>query len=211
MGNWFDEIEIWAFAGKMGCGKNYLAEKVFLDLLAERDVLFSDSVVIHAPLVVAFADHLKIHCLGLCAGVTYESVFGQKTLESRQILQSVGSEMRQTVGVDVWVRILENWIRMHASRGVKRFLLTDLRHQNELAWAKSVGAKTIYIKAEARNLDRLEHDANRDQLMMARLSSHESETSLDGLEREFTLVVDNDYGDEEKAVLQLKSILLPRR
>ena len=44
-------MEIFGFSGKMGSGKNYVAEKFFLPNLSKKN-----------SLVIGFADHLKIDC-----------------------------------------------------------------------------------------------------------------------------------------------------
>lgn len=201
MSSWIDNVEIWGFGGKMGCGKNYLAEEVLMPILL--DIGYKKEESEGETMVVAFADHLKIHCLATNPSLSYENVFGKKTSYSRQILQSTGTNMRHEYGADVFIRALENWIRTHASRGIRKFIITDIRRQNELDWVHRIGGKTIYIHAPNRNESQLMEEAggNRDTMMI--LASHESERLIESMRRQFSTIVENDYGQENLVIDQI--------
>lgn len=175
-------IEIYGFSGLLGSGKNYVAEKIFYPLLPPKPTLF-----------VAFADHFKLDC-HIRHNIPYEDVFYRKTPHSRRLLQTVGQEARQEHGADIWIRTLAAWIRLHAERGIQRFIITDVRYPNEIEWVKSQGGKVFLIWAPQRHLDGLRQECQGDQALMDSISSHSSEQS--NAPELFTAVINNDYQDE---------------
>ena len=77
--------------------------------------------------VLAFADHFKVDCI--CKhNANYDKVFGEKDFETRRLLQLAGTEQgRNKFGYDIWIRTLETWIKILNSRGVERFIISDVR------------------------------------------------------------------------------------
>lgn len=175
------KINIYGFSGKLGCGKNYLAEKIFKPT---------------PPfLLLAFADPLKIE---LCVreNIPYESVFHTKDHQSRIALQKYGTEMREKYGPYIWINYMHNLIKMHSERGIYTFIITDVRYPNELMWIKSLGGVIVRIEAPQRNLDELKKEANGDPAKMQEISSHSSEIALDNYQTQFDYIINNDYGVE---------------
>lgn len=188
-------LELFGFSGKMGTGKNYLAEKLFKALLPRKNTL-----------VLALADHFKVDC---CAkdGVKYQKVFVAKDEETRKLLQKRGTEEGRAVyGEDIWIRILEIWIRRHHETGVERVIVTDLRFPNEVEWLKSLGGITFRIEAPERNLDRLRHEAKGDSERMQEIQSHASEIALDGYHG-FDYLIENDYSHQPLVANRVRDIV----
>lgn len=177
----FRNLEIYGFSGKMGTGKNYIAEKLFKAMLPPKNTL-----------VVALADHFKIECC-VKDKVEYEKVFGLKDDKTRNLLQKRGTEEgRNVYGHDIWINILETWIKRHHETGIERIIVTDLRFPNEVEWLKSIGGTTFRIEAPNRNIDRLKQEAKEDMERLNRIKNHESETALDYYNN-FDYVINNDY------------------
>jgi len=177
-------MEIIGISGKIGSGKNYVAEVLLLPRLPPKPTL-----------VMALADHFKVDA---CAkdGLDYDRVFVNKDEESRRILQRRGTEEgRNKYGEDIWIRTLETWIRVYGDRGIKRVIIADIRFQNEAAWIKKAGGTLIRVVAPARTHARMHTEATSDDAY-ARIQTHVSETDLDAYTA-FDYVVHNDDADND--------------
>jgi CO dehydrogenase nickel-insertion accessory protein CooC1 len=109
-------VEIIGLLGHQGVGKNYIAEKILPKLLPNKNTV-----------VLAFADHFKIDCISKY-GAEYDKVYGEKDFKTRKLLQKVGTEEgRNKYGDDIWIKTLDNWIKTLNSRGVERFIISDVR------------------------------------------------------------------------------------
>jgi len=85
-------IELYGFSGKLGSGKNFIAEKVFKEMFYDVPTL-----------IMAFADQFKIDCIVL-DNINREEIFHKKTETSRKMLQKRGTEEgREKYGEDIWV------------------------------------------------------------------------------------------------------------
>jgi len=189
------KIEIYGFSGKMGTGKNYVAEKLFISMLPKKNFM-----------IMALADHFKIECCGK-DGIKYERVFVSKDDETRSLLQKRGTEEgRDVYGPDIWITILSYWIRLYTDRGVERFIITDLRFPNEVEWVKSMGGNTFRIEAPLRNFERLEQESEHDQTRLDVIKNHSSETSLDDY-KNFDYIIRNDPEDQPKVPNRIRDIV----
>ena len=199
-------LELYGFSGKMGTGKNYIAEKLFKAMLPSKNTV-----------ILALADHFKVEC---CAkdGINYNRVFGDKDGESRKLLQKRGTEEGRAVyGEDIWTRTLETWIRRHHETGVERVIITDLRFPNEVEWVKKLGGMTFRINATDRNRSRLQQEAERmgaesndsisleDRVNM--IANHSSEVALDNRDGMFDFLIDNDYCHQRDVPNQVRDII----
>lgn len=181
-------MEIYGFSAKLGCGKNHVAEKYFLPMLPPKP-----------SMIVAYADFFKVEAI-VKDGLEREKVFGVKDRKTREILQHRGTEEgRNQYGDDIWVKILEETMNLYYQRGIKRFLITDVRFPNELAQIKRLGGVVFYISAPQRNSERLKIEEDD---MSA--SSHLSETALDNYS-DFDYVIYND--PENDVVTQVRDIV----
>ncbi|MEX0597151.1 MAG: HAD family hydrolase [Candidatus Paceibacterota bacterium] len=202
-------LELYGFSGKMGTGKNYIAEKLFKAMLPSKNTV-----------ILALADHFKVEC---CAkdGVAYHRVFGEKDGESRKLLQKRGTEEGRAVyGEDIWTKTLETWIRRHHETGVERVIITDLRFPNEVEWIKKLGGMTFRINALDRNKTRLYQEAERMGVEMGvgvesisledrvnKIANHSSEIALDGHDDMFDFLIDNDYCHQANVPNQVRDII----
>jgi len=186
------KIRLYGFSGKLGSGKNYLAENIF-------------ETVGEGPITLAFGDQLK---MDLCAreNYSYERIFHTKDHQSRIALQKYGTEMREKYGPDIWITYLHNWIKMHVDRGNTTFIVSDVRYPNELAWFKTLGGIIIRIEAPQRNLDELMKETNGDPEKMKAIATHSSETALDNYQDQFDYIINNDYGHEMSVITELANI-----
>ena len=120
-------MELIGLLGHQGVGKNYIAEVVLKEILPKKNTV-----------ILAFADHFKVDCI--CKhGASYKKVFEKKDFPTRRLLQLVGTEEgRNKYGSDIWIKTLETWIKLLNSRGVERFIICDVRFQNEANWIKKL-------------------------------------------------------------------------
>ncbi len=188
-------MQIIGLLGHQGVGKNYIAEIVLPKMLSQKNTV-----------VLAFADHFKIDCISK-HNADFNKVYGQKDYETRILLQKVGTEEgREVFGYDIWVRTLHNWIKVLHSRGVKRFIISDLRFQNEVEWIKSLNGIIIKINAPNRYQNRLEIETGNDIDKINEIKNHPSEANIDNIEI-YDILVNNDYNDNIEKQL-LHSIIL---
>jgi phosphomevalonate kinase len=185
---------IYGFSGKMGTGKNYICENMFLPIIKHetgKDVL-----------QLAFADQIKVNVMTKY-NLTKEDVCDKKSADVRHLLQKEGTEEgRDKLGTNIWVNYLDKWIDLHRSRGIEHFLITDVRFINEVEYIKSKGGRVIRIEAEERNRERLERENNGEHIRQ-----HRSETELDTY-TDFDLVLNNDRdSDQQKLHQTLKDFL----
>lgn len=188
-------MELYGFSGKMGTGKNYIAEKVFSPLLPKKNTI-----------VMAFADHFKVDA---CAKLRldYDKVFGEKDDETREKLQKMGTEEgRAKYGKNIWIDVMDTWIRVHQERGIERVIITDVRFLNEVEYVKSKGGKVFRIHAPKRNLERLSREAMGDAERIDALKKHVSETELDSYDDfDYIILNDPEYNAEEQLDIYLSA------
>ena len=182
-------VEIIGLLGHQGVDKNYLAEKILPKILPQKNTV-----------VLAFADHFKIECISKF-GADYDKVFGKKDFDTRKLLQRVGSEEgRDKYGADIWIKHLHNWIKVLSSRGVERFIISDVRFENEAKWVKSVNGEIIKINAPSRYRQRLENETNGNEEKIQELMNHSSEKNIDSIDI-FDFLVNNDFNDDIESQL----------
>jgi len=168
-------------SGKMGCGKNYIGEKVILPLLALYGI---------RSICVAFADYLKL--IGYTRHkLSYEKMYYVKDSATRAKLQEIGDEEReQDINIFINSVILE--IRKHQDRGIHVVIVTDVRFINEYEFIESLGI-CLRIVAPKRTEARLRQEANGDEKEYNRIKNHKSEWLLD--ETKFKYEIHNDEDD----------------
>lgn len=194
--------EIIGLLGHQGVGKNYIAEKILPEILIKS----------RNTVVLAFADHLKIECISKL-GADFDKVYGEKDYETRKLLQITGTEEgRDKYGKDVWIKTLENWIKVLNSRGVERFIISDVRFANEAEWVKSMGGTVIKISSPQRYQARLMKESSKGgnsgkslEQRMKELMEHPSEKEIDTV-KTFDFEIKNDPGDNPREELARKMI-----
>lgn len=173
-------MKLIGISGKMGVGKNYLA-----------DILVKYNLNNYKVLQMAFADQLKVDCI-VRDGVEYDKVFGDKDKNSRMMLQRRGTEEgRDKYGKDIWVNYMRNWIRIYGERGIDAVIITDVRFKNEAVLVKEMGGVLINIVSPKRNIIRVEKECLKFGGSIQDTMSHRSETDLDDF-NEFDYVFNND-------------------
>jgi len=188
-------VEIYGFAGKLGSGKNYLAEKVFSKMLEPKPTVF-----------LCFADQIKIDGI-YKKGLDRNKCWIKKDEKTRRTLQTVGTEEgRDVFGKDVWINNAKEWMIMHAFRGIKRIIITDMRFKNEFDFIENLGGTNINVISPKRNKQALDRESGGDAEKRAILAGHSSETELDS-GRIFAYTIFNDFGDEIKAVIECRDIV----
>jgi hypothetical protein len=174
-------INIYAFSGKLGTGKDYLARKF---------IKIND---LHNYAYVCFSDIIKLNTI-VFDKIDFDRVFVAKDEESRSLLQRNGTENgRNKYGEDVWIRYMHNSIRMHAMRGIKNVIITDLRFKNEYEYLNALGAVIFRIEAPQRHRDKVIEEFGTDRVM-----THSSETDLDDVKFEKT--IRNDYNEDQESI-----------
>lgn len=173
-------------AGKMGCGKDYTCNNLVIPVLKYYN---------HTFLQVSFADQIKINVMTK-NNIQFNDVYINKTQNTRRLLQLEGTENgRDILGKDIWIRYLENWIKVHESRGIQNFICTDVRFQNEFDYIKDRGGIVLRIDAPERNIERLLSESRGDSNILETLKTHRSECDLDTLTDDcFDLIIKNDPG-----------------
>ena len=174
-------MELIGFLGHQGVGKNYLAETILPKILNKKNTV-----------ILAMADHFKVD--SICKyNLEYDKVFGEKDYYTRKKLQEIGTEEgRCKYGEDIWVNILATWIKTLNKRGTERFIITDLRFQNEVDWCKSMGGTVIKINAPNRYMKRVENESMKNNSNKESIINHPSESGIDKISN-YDYIVDNDY------------------
>lgn len=189
-------------AGKMGTGKDYVCNNIVIPILQKYQSRF---------LQMSFADQIKVNVMTK-NNISFNDIYVDKNNETRTLLQTEGTELgRDVLGHDIWIRYFDNWMKVYKSRGVKHFILTDVRFSNEVEYIKRSGGILIYVKAPQRNYNRLFRESDGDPHIIEKLSNHISECDLDTLPEDcFDTIILNDGEDLLKESFQkITNILSP--
>ena len=175
-------MEIIGLMGHQGVGKNYIADVLLKNLPKKNSV------------IIAFADHFKVDCI--CKhNCEYNKVFGEKDYETRRMLQKVGTEEgRNVFGENIWINVTETWIKLLNERGVERFIICDVRFQNEADWIKKMNGILVKIIAPKRYRIRLERETNNNEELMNQIKNHKSEVMIDEFS-DYDIQIKNDIDD----------------
>lgn len=80
-------------------------------------------------------------------------------------MHKIGTEEgRDVYGENIWIKITETWIETVNLRGITRFIIPDVRFQNEVDWIKSLGGKVIKIQALYKERLHEESDGNQEEI-----------------------------------------------
>ena len=180
-------MEIIAISGKAGTGKDYISQHY---LIPKGYVQFS------------FAWHFKVWMVAT-GEATYEEVFVTKPEHIRKKLQLRGTEEGRDVhGLNIWCQTALTWMRvLSENSGLKKFVIPDVRFENELRFVQENGGRVFRIHAPLR--------ANNSSLTKE-ARQHISETALDHLtSTDFDGIIQNDPEFKETVEYQVNRLLLP--
>ena len=203
-------------SGKIGSGKNYIGENVFIPELYRIAKSNNFQII---PYYFSFGDHLKVECLSrmpyndLSKEHGYHGFFVEKTQDIRDKLQKYGTENgRNVYHQDVWVRAVDTWISIQLERLNKLkqnisdemilpvFIISDIRFINEAEYVKSNNGILLRVNAPSRTLHRVQTEAKGIVEIMDKIMSHASETSLDNYNFEYTI------SNDDKTIEDIQSI-----
>ena len=191
-------VEILGFSGKLGSGKNFIAEKVMMKMMEPVPTV-----------IISFADQIKVNVI-VQHNADRHKCFVDKDEHTRKLMQRVGTEEgRNVYGQDIWLKYTLEWMLVHASRGIKRIIIPDVRFHNEFDFIKNLGGKLIRINAPKRNALALEREAAKGTGTAADIASHQSEIELDS-GRTFDYVIDNDV-DSKSVFIQVRDMIRDMR
>lgn len=174
--------------GKLGSGKDYITNNVIIPVLEKMNYRY---------LQCAFADQIKVNVMTK-NNISYEDVYENKTKESRRLLQFEGTEIGRSYNRNIWVNYMDNWMKVHSSRGINVFVISDVRFKNEYEFIKNNSQIGLVVKivAPKRNESRLLKESNGDMEVYNSISKHASECDLDDyLNDKYDMVICNDVYD----------------
>lgn len=192
------KVNMIGISGKLGVGKDYLAENILMKTLDKRGIKYG---------VFAFADMIKLMA-ATTERVDLSVMYGTKTPKMRKMLQKAGTENGRDIhGDDIWIMYLYNMVKLRAMReGITVAIITDCRFPNEADWCNYHGV-TIRINASDRNNKRLDNESKGDQDLRKQIAMHSSETALDDY-HSFKYVIDNSCdADQNKIATILNDVL----
>ena len=143
---------------------------------------------------LAFADNMKKSSRRLFPNIDTKG-------KNRRHLQEFAEKMRE-IDENVWVNSLNEDMQLFKNIGAESFIVTDIRHPNELEWAIENGF-TI-IKVEADEAIRIERARASGEIFTAADLEHETERACDELEADY--IVTNN-GTLEEFYAQLDAII----
>ncbi len=182
-------------SGKIGSGKNFIAETIIFHKLREKNLNVA---------MIAFADYLKILCYTKDK-IPYEKLFHDKDLNSRRTLQLRGEDERRD-NPNIFVDFVDCQTRIMSERGIDVTIVLDARYKNEAKFLKNKGAKIIRFNSPNRTYDKMVKECNGDEEKIKLVSSHTSEIDLDDYQH-FDYVVNNDYENETNVENEVYNIL----
>jgi hypothetical protein len=172
-----------AIVGKLGTGKDYIAQNIIMPILDSLNIRY---------IQCAFADQIKINAMTK-NNVKYEDLYVKKTDETRKMLQTEGTEIGRLHDPDIWIKYLFNWITVHKKRGIQVFIISDMRFQNEFLRVRSEKCIIIKIVAPDRNRIRLILESKGELSKYLAIKSHISECDLDSFQdSQFDYIIHND-------------------
>ena len=166
-------------SGKLGTGKSFYS-KFIIDYIRTN---YPNEPVLE----LAFADQIKVNTI-VKHNTPRHQVYTQKTDMSRRLLQLEGTENGRLIhGPDIWVKYTQEWIHLMTTRGIKHFIISDVRFINEAGYIQSQESSLLVrINAPSRNKSRLESEYTPERRQ--EIQNHASECNLDFYEFDYQLL-----------------------
>jgi len=184
-----------AVSGKLGSGKDYIVDNYILPAIVRTGASVSK---------MAFADHIKVNVASQDGLSIEQCLSGDKSLELRRKLQTAGTEEgRDRYGPDIWVKTLENWIKLRQTRDgyPDVVLITDCRFPNESQWIMDHQGLLIRVLAPERTRVRLLQESGSDPVKYNAIKHHASEIALDKWKFEYVVQNDPKYANTVKCTI----------
>lgn len=218
---------IYLLSGKMGSGKNYVAELLKKKLL-EQDktvtvTMFASKLKqmaseVFEPIGNYLKDELDIlkrnfnkeilltpHVINFNDKLTLkkEQFFEDKTQLSRLLLQALGTDIIRThVDDSFWVKATGDYIMTHKTTD---FIITDWRYENEFTELQRYLKENSLTSKYEIVLVNIQRQITRVSYIEAKL--HDSENALNNFKK-FDAVINNDDEEDNMYIInQLESIL----
>lgn len=177
-------------SGKMGVGKDYIAQNIILPYLEKRNI---------KTLIIAFADQIKVNT-SVKNNISLSKMYDTKNEDIRKLLQKEGTENgRDKYGNNIWIDYVDKWTDVYSKKGIQAFIITDCRFKNEVDYIKKNNGVIIRIEAPLRNKERIYKEKN-----SLEIQKHISEIDLD--DYKFDNIINNDYISNEENELINKNI-----
>lgn len=75
-----------------------------------------------------------------------ENIPEWKNINGRKLMQHFGTYMRDNFDQEFWIKRTENEIIKDIENGVDRIVISDIRYENELEFARILGANILFIE-----------------------------------------------------------------
>ena len=175
-------MKIIGLSGKMGSGKNYIAEKVLYPYFKNK----------YNILIIGFGDLMKNELYARDLKLMYDELYDKKTYETRNKLQQYGTENgRNKYHQNIWVRGLDIQIETFCRRCDEcLIIICDVRFKNEYDYIIEKGGKVFRIESKERTMKRYLNESGNDLEKLKIIQNHISETELDN--QTFDYTINND-------------------
>jgi len=169
-------------AGNLGCGKNFIGEKILSKKIANC-------------LVIGFGDHVKVEASRLFR-FSFHELFIEKNEKSRKKLQRYATEEnRDILGSDTWINALNSWVQLFSTRGFDNFIIPDVRFENEANFIKKNGGILIKVIAPDSTWEKALQESSGNTEKAKELLNHSSEKGIS--DEYFDLILDNTKNNEK--------------
>jgi len=189
------KMKIIGLSGKLGSGKNYIAEKVIAPYFTDK----------YNILIIGFGDQVKNELYARDLQLTYDQLYDHKTHESRKKLQEYATEYgRDKYNKNMWIRGLDMQIQTFCKRSPKECLIIicDVRFLNEIEYIKANNGILFRIVSPCRTELRYWQESSND-LEYQKISKHLSEIDVDNYN--FDYIIKNDKNELD--LIQINNIL----
>ena len=177
-------MKLIGLSGKLGSGKNYIAEKIIAPYFQDK----------YNILIIGFGDQVKNELYARDETLTYDLLYDQKSYDSRKKLQEYATEYgRDKYNQDMWIRGLDMQIETFVKRSPKdvMIIICDVRFVNEADYIKKKNGYLFKINSLNRTNLRYWKEADNDEIKYNNICNHKSEIDLDNYKL-FDLIINND-------------------
>jgi hypothetical protein len=173
-----------AVSGMIGSGKTFLAEKVLQRMIP-------------GSLVLGFGDHMKIELARRKEYlIPWENLFRRKDYKTRKTMLAYSANEQRINGPSVWVTAFDAWMKLLKSRGIKCFIVHDLRYMHEVDYLRKNNAILIKVISPRRTMIKISNECSGDKLKMSEILDIDLNRELP--DELFDYVYENDEPNAEK-------------